>query len=121
MDVWTLSRRAAVATCITVAASLFAGCGETSKPEFSAEVPEGAPRVDQSGLKFSPSRLVVKVGEKVYFTNSETALHKVQVDDEAITGDMQRGNVAAYAFEVAGEYELTCPYHPQMKATVVVE
>jgi plastocyanin len=96
-------------------------CGESSRPDFGGQVPEGAPRVDQHSLSFDPSELTVEAGEKVYFTNSESAVHKVDVNGEDVTGDMRRGAVAAYTFGAPGEYQLTCPYHPQMKATITVQ
>jgi len=86
----------------------------------NANVPEGAAVIDQKSLKFSPTKVTVKVGETVYFRNSESAIHNVAVDGEDVTGPMRKGAVASYTFETAGEYKLTCQFHPQMKATVVV-
>lgn len=113
--------RMGVLAAVLSAGLMLVACGESSKPSFDGLVPDGAPHLDQASLKFVPNNITVDVGEKVYFTNSETAMHKVEVDGEAITGDMRRGDVAAFTFETAGEFQLTCPYHPQMKATVVVE
>lgn len=48
--------------------------GGDSKP---AEIPAGAPMVDQDDLTFIPNKLTAKTGEKVYFKNSETAIHTV--------------------------------------------
>lgn len=120
MDIRTLAQHGIIAG-VVAATLLFSACGESSKPDFTGLVPEGAPQVGQSGLKFSPNQVTVNAGDRVYFTNSETALHKVAVDGEAVTDDMHRGDVATFTFTTPGEYELTCPYHPQMKATVTVE
>lgn len=85
------------------------------------EIPEGAAVIDQKSLKFSPNKVTVKAGDTVYFKNSETAIHNVAVDGEDVTGTMRRGAVSSYTFENAGEYKISCQFHPQMKATVVVE
>lgn len=97
------------------------GANATQPASGSPEIPEGAAVIDQKSLKFSPNKVNVKVGDTVYFKNSETAVHNVAVDGEDVTGTMRKGAVASYTFENAGEYKLTCQFHPQMKATVVVE
>lgn len=100
---------------------VFAACEGSDVPEPSDKVPEGAPYMDQRGLAFRPSNLTARVGEQVYFLNNETALHNVVVNGEDISGDMRADDVVVYVFEEAGEYAITCDYHPQMKATIVVE
>lgn len=96
------------------------GSTATEPADASPTIPEGAAVIDQKSLKFSPNKVTVKVGDTVYFKNSETAVHNVALDGEDITGTMRRGAVASYKFETAGEYKLSCQFHPQMKATVVV-
>jgi plastocyanin len=106
---------------VLIGSALFAACEGSNVPEPSDKVPEGAPYMDQRGLAFRPSELTATVGEQVYFLNTETALHNVVVDGEDISGNMRSGDVVVYVFEEAGEYAITCTYHPQMKATIVVE
>lgn len=115
------ARPSAFAAGMVAALLALVACSGSEPLDFTDRVPAGAPRIDQHGLRFDPTSLAVKAGEKVYFTNSETALHRVDVDGESVTGDMRRGDVAVYTFTTAGTYALTCPYHPQMKATVTVE
>ncbi len=97
------------------------GSTATEPAAASPAIPDGAPVIDQKSLKFSPNKVTVKAGDAVYFRNSETAVHNVTVDGEDVTGMMRRGAIASYKFETAGEYKLSCQFHPQMKATVVVE
>lgn len=86
-----------------------------------SEIPAGAPEVDQDNLKFIPTELTVKPGEKVYFKNSETALHTVTIEGENVSGNMRKGEVFAWdAPTEPGDYKITCDYHPQMKATLTV-
>jgi plastocyanin len=112
---------ASVALAALLVAASLAACREAEGVDFSAQVPDGAPQIDQHGLQFDPTSLTVSVGETVYITNSESALHRVEVDGEDISGNMERGDVVAYTFDAPGEYRLTCTYHPQQRATVTVE
>ncbi len=97
------------------------GNGGETATTVSVTIPEGAPVIDQDKLKFVPGEMKVKVGEKVYFTNSETALHTVDINGENESGNMKKGDVFTFEFPAAGEYKITCAYHPQMKATIIVE
>ena len=85
------------------------------------EIPEGAPVIDQDNLKFEPTKLTVKSGEKVYFLNSETAIHTVTINGNNESGNMRRGDVFVWTAGDPGEYQVTCEFHPQMKATITVE
>lgn len=111
----------AFGAAIAAMALFVAACGEDSRPDFSDEIPEGAPHMDQRSLRFDPTNLTVEAGQQVYFTNSETAVHTIDVDGENISGDMRRGDVVAFTFDTPGTYDITCPYHPQMRATVTVQ
>jgi len=85
------------------------------------EVPPGAPEIDQDNLTFKPSKVTMKVGQKLYIKNSETAIHTANINGKNITGNMKKGDVVVWEAKNAGEYKVTCDYHPQMKATIVVE
>lgn len=88
----------------------------------AATVPAGAPEVDQDGLAFKPTKLTAKAGEKVYFKNSESALHTVTINDKNESGNMRKGDIFAWtAPATPGEYKVTCDYHPQMKATITIQ
>lgn len=84
-------------------------------------IPAGAPFVDQDRLKFIPSKLTVAPGQDVYFKNSETALHTVDVEGENLSGNMRNGDIFVWtAPNALGDYEITCAYHPQMKSTITI-
>jgi plastocyanin len=100
------------------AVAMAVACGNDEPIDFG--LPDGAHQVDQHGLKFDPSELSVDALETVYFTNSETALHTVTINGENESGEMERGDVFSFTFPEAGEYAITCDYHPQMKATITV-
>lgn len=101
--------------------ALVAGaCGDDDDSGGSS-IPKGAPEIDQKDLKFVPDKLEVKVGDKVYFRNSEAAIHTVNVNGKNLTGNMKKGDVYVWTAESPGEYKLTCDYHPQMRATITVK
>ena len=109
-----------VAASFALLVSGLVACGDVEPLDFS-EIPSGALVVDQDDLKFLPSDLTVSVGEAVYFTNSERAPHTVTVEGDNVSGHMVRGDAFVWTFDTAGEYRVTCDYHPKMRATVTVE
>ncbi|WP_322795887.1 cupredoxin domain-containing protein [Tepidiforma sp.] len=117
-----------LAALTLTAALVLAACGGGGGSENSgvadgsdSRIPAGAPFIDQDRLQFIPTQLTVKVGETVYFKNSETALHTVNIDGKNVSGNMKKNDVFTWVFESAGTYKITCDYHPQMKATITVE
>lgn len=115
--------RSVILTSFAVSALLLiAACGDDSDgpPAPHPDVPEGAARIDQDSLKFQPNSLTVAPGTEVFFTNSESAVHTIDIDGENVSGDMERGDVFSYIFDAPGEFKITCPYHPQMRSTVTV-
>ena len=84
-------------------------------------IPAGSPFIDQDVLKFVPSKLTVAPGVDIYFKNSETALHTVTIEGENVSGNMRKDDIFVWAAPTAlGDYQVTCDYHPQMKATITV-
>ncbi len=129
MALWNLRRTWLLGASVAVIALLAVACGggddDDSGPKGVAdgsdpEIPAGAPFVDQDNLKFIPTELTVKAGEKVYFKNSETALHTVTINGVDESGNMKKNDIFIWEFPSAGEYKITCEYHPQMKATITV-
>ena len=90
------TRLTLLAVLALAAAAALAACGGSSSSSSSgvadgsdSRIPAGAPFVDQYKLQFIPTQLSVKVGETVYFKNSETALHTVNVDGKNVSGNMK--------------------------------
>lgn len=108
---------------------VISGCGGDDAPTTTTAVssnptkpvPAGAPLVDQDKLAFIPKELRVKAGTVVYFKNSESAVHTVNIANKNISGTMRKGDAFAWTFPAAGTFRITCDFHPAMLATVVVE
>jgi plastocyanin len=115
-----------VLSLFAVAGGAFAACGDDdensgTQQAGSPEPGDGVPTIDQDDLRFKPDELTVSVGQTIRFMNSETALHTVTIDGDNVSGNMREDDVFEWTPEQAGEYEVTCDYHPQMKAKIIVE
>lgn len=129
MKLWKLRRLGLLVASAALVAGVAVACGGDDNgndgtvptSDDSVTIPEGAPFIDQDKLKFIPTQLTVKAGETVYFKNSETALHTVTINGVDESGNMKKNDVFTFQFPSPGEYKITCEYHPQMKATIVVE
>ena len=126
--------RAAALTGVLIVPVAFAACGggddggsssngDTTAGRAKGEegVPDGAPFIDQNNLKFIPTKITANAGEKIYFKNSETAIHTVTIDSKNVSGNMRKGDIVTWTAPKAGTYKVTCDYHPQMKATITIE
>ena len=87
--------------------------------------PRDNPRMDQLGLAFSPGLLVVRVGETVTFTNSETVSHNVKLalsdnDSTVMDAETDPAGRVDFLFDREGGYEVTCDHHPGMRAFIYV-
>lgn len=131
----TTSRTVLALLGTIVAAALVAaacGAGEEStpvagRPTTSLATPgldqaqrDHQAEIDQKNMKFIPERVSVKVGETVLIKNSEAAIHTGNINGKNVTGNMKKGDETTWTATEPGEYAVTCEYHPQMKATIVV-
>ncbi len=90
-------------------------------PDVGAE--EQIPVMDQLGLAFSPSKLFVRVGQRMIFSNSETLPHNVHVhaldgDSTVFNTDTGPAQRVEFVFERQGGYDVVCDVHPGMRAFI---
>ena len=118
--------RALLAATATLA--LFAaGCGDDDESGSTSTpaTPSGgvaANAVDIKGFAFNPADATVKVGQKITWTNSDSAEHNVVADDGTFKSeDLEQGDTFEYTAKKAGTFSYVCTYHPQMKATLTVQ
>lgn len=113
-----------------IAALAVAGCGSgtDSTPEpASTSTPAAssggaaANAVSIKGFAFNPADATVKVGQKITWTNEDSAEHNVVADDGTFKSpDLGQGDSFEYTAKKAGTFSYVCTYHPQMKATLTV-
>lgn len=78
-------------------------------------------KVSISDGAFSPSKLTIKAGDTVKWTNRGDAAHTA--DDKGRTwktGTIKRGNSGKVTFNTAGNFNYVCKFHPSMKGTISV-
>lgn len=91
----------------------------TVAPTLASVVP-GPKRIVQDNLAFKPNTLAVYQGEKITFTNDESTIHTVTINGKNESGTMKKGDVFEFTPDVPGRFAVTCDFHPQMKATIIV-
>lgn len=90
-------------------------------------VPTKRPLVDQKGLKFIPTLLVVQQGTTVEFENDDSVQHNVfwpsvsgNKKDGHNLGTWPKGEKRPFQFNTPGVVPLLCNVHPEMSGYIVV-
>ena len=81
--------------------------------------------MDQLGLTFTPTQLLVGAGQPLVFTNSESLAHNVHVafidtDSTIFLADMDPNDRTQILLDAEGGYDVTCDVHPGMRAFIYV-
>jgi plastocyanin len=76
-----------------------------------------------SNFAFSPSEIIVKVGENVTWINEDSAPHAIVSDfgDEMVSKQLAKGESYTHTFILGAVYEYHCSVHPSMKGKVIVQ
>jgi plastocyanin len=80
--------------------------------------------VSQKGKAFSTANLNIKAGDKVAFKNEDTFAHNVFSLTDAMPFDLgtySQGQSKSVTFAKAGQYEIECAIHPEMKLLINVK
>ena len=78
--------------------------------------------VSIKGFKFAPADVNIKVGEKVVWTNEDSAPHTVESPDGTLKSDeLSKGDTYKFTFTKAGKYDYKCGIHPSMHGSVTVQ
>jgi plastocyanin len=73
-------------------------------------------------FEFAPSKVTIKVGGTVTWTNEGASAHTVTADDGSFdSGQLQKGKTFSRTFDSTGTFSYHCSIHSSMKAQVVVE
>ena len=79
--------------------------------------------VEQKGKAFSVKTLTIKKGDSVSFLNSDPFFHNVFSLSEAKffdLGSYPENEAKSVTFEKAGDVEIECAIHPEMRMTIKV-
>jgi plastocyanin len=83
----------------------------------------GTTTVDATVGGFQWGPVTAKVGDVITWTNSDSAAHKVGLDDGSCTMSSNiagGGGKASLVFSVAGTYPFHCTIHSSMKGTITI-
>jgi len=93
----------------------------------SFPAPSQSVLMDQKGLRFSPSVLVVQKGTTVDFQNDDSVQHNVfwpsisgNKKDGHNMGTWPKGEKRSFKFDTPGVVPLLCNVHPEMSGYIVV-
>ena len=130
-----MSRNASIiAAAVTVTALMsllavtVAGAAEAGKDADAA--PATAPaavavrKIEIKNRKYSPSKLTIKAGQTVVWTNRDDSDHTIVADDGSFgteENDLSRGESYRFTFSKAGKFRYRCKYHPREKGEILVE
>jgi plastocyanin len=80
--------------------------------------------VNIKDFEFTPSKITVKKGTTVTWTNQDTIRHDIRPenDSDAFKGSelLAKGESYSWTFDTVGTYTYICSPHPYMKGTVEV-
>jgi plastocyanin len=102
----------------------------TTSPSDSPTATTGTPTPGGGGLHavtianfaFDPPTLSVAAGTTVTWTNNDTSPHTVTADDGSFdSGNLNPGQSFTFTFAQGGTFAYHCNYHPNMKASIVVQ
>jgi plastocyanin len=89
--------------------------------------PTQKPLMDQKGLKFNPSLLVVQQGTTVEFQNDDSVQHNVfwpsisgNKKEGHNLGTWPKGEKRPFTFNTPGVVPLLCNVHPEMEGHIIV-
>ncbi|WP_290870106.1 plastocyanin/azurin family copper-binding protein [Aquabacterium sp.] len=80
--------------------------------------------VAQKGKAFSVASLAIKVGDKVAFRNDDPFAHNIFTLSDPMQFDLgtyPQGQAKSVTFTKAGQYEIECAIHPEMKMLINVK
>jgi plastocyanin len=81
----------------------------------------GSQSVEIKNFAFNPATVTVKVGDKITWTNADSAAHTVTFDDgSADSKNLAQNATFDHTFSTAGTFAYHCTIHSQMKGTVTV-
>jgi len=88
-----------------------------------ATVSAGSVTVFQEDRKFSEAGVTISAGQSVTFINRDNVAHNVYSKSPGMGFDLRiqkPGGASAVAFAHAGEADVMCAIHPQMRMKVIV-
>jgi plastocyanin len=114
--------------CATTAVLILGACGggdgDRKDEGAQGKVATGqASDVHIMNFQFAPAALTVKPGDKVTWTNDDTAIHSIKDTSPLATPvsqDLGKGATFSISYDRPGSYSYICGIHQYMTGTVTV-
>jgi plastocyanin len=116
----TTVARSVITTATVV---VFAACGGNgAEPDPSCTRPPLTAKVQLADFEFAPACVGATTGGTIALDNTGEAPHTFTIEGTDVDVDVAAGTSAQAELTgvAAGAYGITCTYHPQMTATLVV-
>lgn len=91
----------------------------TARPRDESKQPLADASVTMKDIEFRPRTLSISPGDRVTWTNRDTAQHNAVDDGEFRTPLLEKGERASVTIDDAGTYNYVCTVHPGMKGKLV--
>ena len=112
----------------TAAPAKTAAPAATEQAEQSAQAPADNAAsadpvtVDIANFAFAPRDIQAKVGQKITFTNQDSAPHTATATEGAKfdSGQLDQGKSFSYTAKKAGTIQFVCSFHPNMTGTITI-
>jgi plastocyanin len=118
----TLRRRSVLAVAAVFVAAGCASAGVSANPAQAQSLGGAkATVIGMKSLKFSPSKVTVKVNQQVDFSWNESVAHNVVFDKTRKSKTLaKKGAIWSTKFDKAGKFKFKCTLHPGMQGEVTV-
>jgi plastocyanin len=134
-------RRFLVPMLLCAGVLAFTGCGSSSSGDSSSSTPAAPATTSEGGasteggasagggvaitmknISFAPETIHVKVGQKITWTNDDSAPHNVtsQSGEKIASDTFGQGGTFSFTPTKAGTIKYVCTVHPGMDGTIVV-
>lgn len=79
-----------------------------------------AHNIDIKNFEFMPGTLTVQRGDRVIWTNLDSATHKLN-STEFTSGNLEHDDTYSHVFNSRGTFNYNCLIHTSMKGKIIVE
>ncbi|HWI23086.1 MAG TPA: plastocyanin/azurin family copper-binding protein [Baekduia sp.] len=109
------------------ASALLAACGgdgdkSSDTPAAGKAAPVATNTVNMKDIQFDPKEITVKVGQKITWTNEDSATHNVVAESgaEFTSDNFGQGGTYSFSPKEAGTIKYECTLHPGMEGSIEV-
>lgn len=112
---------------LVIIIALFFGYNQISKPTIQQQnnqneniIPQTSKEIVISNFSFSPSEMRARVGDKITWTNNDSAPHQI-IANSFSSNLLNKGESFSFTFNNKGSYDYHCSIHPSMVGKIIIE